>query len=264
MSGILIIDNDDLELDFIKEIIKEELGTQYKLQTCIGGRHAVKMARHMSPDIIIMDIMLSDMDGMDAAEEIIKMLPDCCISILTACADFHYARRAIHLHMFDYMLKPVRPDELKKTLKSMISFIEGKSERKNMFPVYTGNDIDNIEQKNFIEDSIQYIQEHYRERLKLSQVASRVYMNTQYFSRVFKRELGISFTEYVNQLKIKYACQLLETTNYPAYRIASECGFTDPSYFNRVFCLYMNQTPQKYKKSYKMEKDNQREKEEAE
>ena len=58
MSGILIIDNDDLELDFIKEIIKEELGTQYKLQTCIGGRHAVKMARHMSPDIIIMDIML--------------------------------------------------------------------------------------------------------------------------------------------------------------------------------------------------------------
>jgi len=128
------------------------------------------------------------------------------------------------------MLKPVRPDEFKKTLRNMLSFIEGRNERKNLFPVYAGNDADNVEQKNFIEDSIQYIQEHYKERLKLSQVASRVYMNTQYFSRVFKRELGISFTEYVNQLKIKYACQLLETTNYPAYRIASECGFTDPSY----------------------------------
>ena len=91
MSGILIVDNDDLELDFIKEMINEEVGTQYKIQTCGGGRLAVKTARHMFPDLLIMDIMLSDMDGMDAAEEISRLLPECCISILTACADFHYA-----------------------------------------------------------------------------------------------------------------------------------------------------------------------------
>lgn len=260
MSGILIVDNDDLELDFIKEMINEEVGTQYKIQTCGGGRLAVKTARHMFPDLLIMDIMLSDMDGMDAAEEISRLLPECCISILTACADFHYAQRAIHIHIFDYMLKPVRPDDFKETLRNMVAYSESRRDRGTLLPTYVSTESDGAEQKNFIEDSVQYIHEHYKERLRLSQVASRVYMNTQYFSRVFKRELGVSFTEYVNKLKIQYACQLLETTNYPAYRIASECGFTDPSYFNRVFCLHMNQTPQKYKKSYRMEKDSQKEK----
>jgi YesN/AraC family two-component response regulator len=104
------------------------------------------------------------------------------------------------------------------------------------------------ERQYFIEESLKYIQEHFKERLTLELVASKVFVNPKYFSHVFKREMGISFTEYVIGLKIEHACKLLETTNYHAYRISIECGFSDPSYFNRVFCAQMNMTPQTYRK----------------
>ena len=105
-----------------------------------------------------------------------------------------------------------------------------------------------IERQSFIEESLKYIKDHFKERLTLELVASKVYVNPKYFSHVFKREMGVSFTEYVIGLKIEYACKLLETTNYHAYRISIECGFSDPSYFNRVFCAQMNMTPQTYRK----------------
>jgi len=84
--------------------------------------------------------------------------------------------------------------------------------------------------------------------LTLEMVASKTFMNPKYLSRVFKEEMGMVFTDYVINLKIQYACRLLETTNYPAYRISIECGFSDPSYFNRVFCAKMNTTPKAYRK----------------
>jgi len=100
----------------------------------------------------------------------------------------------------------------------------------------------------FIEESLKFIREHFRERLTLEMVASKVFVNPKYFSHVFKKEVGVAFTEYIIHLRIQYACRLLETTNHPAYRISLECGFSDPSYFNRVFCAQMNMTPQTYRK----------------
>ena len=105
-----------------------------------------------------------------------------------------------------------------------------------------------VERQYFIEEALKFIKEHFRERLTLETVASKVFVNPKYFSHVFKKEMGVAFTEYVIGLKIEYACKLLETTNYHAYRISIECGFSDPSYFNRVFCSQMNMTPQTYRK----------------
>ena len=105
------------------------------------------------------------------------------------------------------------------------------------------------EHQYFIEEALKYINEHFKEKLTLEMVASKVFINPKYFSHVFKKEVGISFTEYIINLKIKHACRLLKTTNYPAYRISLECGFSDPSYFNRVFSAQMNMTPQAYRKS---------------
>ena len=102
--------------------------------------------------------------------------------------------------------------------------------------------------QHFMEESVKYIKDHFREKLTLQMVAAKAFMNPKYFSHVFKKEVGVAFSEYVINLRIQYACRLLETTNYPAYRISIECGFSDPSYFNRVFCAQMNMTPQTYRK----------------
>ena len=261
MHSILIVEDEELELEFIETVVREELQPEDTLLTAQTGAQAVRLAKKRRPDIIIMDLMLPEMDGLETIAEIRKFAPDTCISILTAYTEFRYAQRAISLRVFEYMLKPIKPSDFKVTLKRMMESVEeGRSYTKSSVPQIASETVAKnggagTEQQSFVDESVRYIQKHFKERLTLQMVASRVYMNAQYFSRVFKRETGVTFTEYVNTLKIQYACKLLETTNYPAYRISSECGFTDPSYFNRVFFAQMNMTPKKYKKIFRMAQD---------
>ena len=117
MRSILIVEDEELELEFIEAVIHEELQLEDIVITANTGAQAVRQAKKRRPDIIIMDIMLPEMDGLEAIEEIRKFAPDTCISILTAYTDFRYAQRAISLRVFEYMLKPIKPSDFKATLK---------------------------------------------------------------------------------------------------------------------------------------------------
>lgn len=253
MYSILIVEDENLELEFCEAVIRGELAPDDAFHTASTGVQAVRIARKVRPDIIFMDIALPEMGGLDAAEKIRKFAPDACISILTAYNDFHFAQRAVGLGIFSYLLKPIRPEAIKDVLKRMMERVDKQREYAHirtfdMIQPISEEDGQSGKKNDFVDESIRYITQHYKERLTLQMVASRVYVNPQYFSRVFRCETGVAFTEYINSLKIQYACKLLETTNYPVYRISSECGFTDPSYFNRVFSARMNITPKQYRK----------------
>lgn len=244
MSVVLIVEDEMLEQEFLKSIVLNELLPEDKVLTCESGVQAIELSKKYKPNIIIIDILIPEMDGLKAIEEIKKFLPNACISILSAYSDFSYAQKAIKLQVFEYLLKPVKPKVFKETFHKMLDSLNESQ------PIINENeDVESSEcQKCFIEESVKYIKEHFKEKLTLEMVASKVFMNPQYFSRAFKEDMGVSFSTYVNDLKIKHACRLLETTNYPAYRISMECGFSDPSYFNRVFRAQMNMTPIDYRK----------------
>jgi YesN/AraC family two-component response regulator len=244
---VLIVEDELLEQEFLRSVVMDELQSEDKLLTCESGIEAVELAKQYRPDLIIMDVRIPELDGISTIEEIRTFLPDACISVLTAYSDFSYAQKAISLRVFEYLLKPIKPTDFKQVFCRMLESAEKQqmpseenAEKKSLKP--------KVERQYFIEESLKYIQEHFKERLTLELVASKVFVNPKYFSHVFKREMGVSFTEYVIGLKIEHACKLLETTNYHAYRISIECGFSDPSYFNRVFCAQMNMTPQTYRK----------------
>jgi two-component system response regulator YesN len=243
--SVLIVEDEKMERDFLKSVIEKELAPDDSVYACESGVQAVSMARKYKPDIIFMDIFLPELDGIGATEEIQKFLPDVCVCIISACSDFLYAQKAVSLHVFKYILKPIRPAEFKAVLTQMMDYVDGRRQRESTAGSAGAAE---KEQEPFIEESVKYIRKHFQERLTLQTVSSRVFMNPQYFSRVFKRETGVTFTQFINNLRIQHACRLLETTNYPAYRIASECGFTDASYFNRVFYTQMEMTPKEYKR----------------
>lgn len=251
MPAILVIENDSLEMDFIRSVIREEFGRNYAVLTAHTGAQGIRSARHNDPKMILMDVLLPDMDGTDAIREMRQFLPNSCITILTACTDFYCAQKAISLRVYEYLLKPIKPHGLKSVLRQMERLSLGGpfSERgaEAASPALP-QQISRKTQIPFIEEALRYIQAHYEEKLSLEDIGKRFYINGQYFSRVFKRETGMTFTEYINSLRVEAACGLLAATNYPAYRIANECGFSDPSYFNRVFLKYKETTPQKYRR----------------
>ncbi|WP_330368612.1 response regulator transcription factor [Alkaliphilus metalliredigens] len=238
----MIAEDETLEQEFLKSIIADALHPEDFLLTCESGVEAIELSKKHRPNIIIMDLMLAELDGLSAIEEIRNFLPESCIAIISAYSDFSYAQRAIRLNVHEYLLKPIKPAKIKSILNKMLETPRDCDSFDK--PPAVNND----EYKHFIKDSIAYINEHFKEKLTLEMVASKIYMNPKYFSQTFKKEVRISFTEYVVKLRMEFACKLLATTNYPVYRIATECGFSDPSYFNRVFCSHMDMTPKAYRK----------------
>lgn len=248
MPAILVVENDDLEQTFLLALITEGMPDNYSVLSAKTGIHALRAAKQNQPEIILTDLLLPDMDGIHMIRELRRVVPHACIAILTACTDFFCAQQAIRLNVYDYLLKPIKPKELKDLLlraKDQAAKSE-RTEAKNV-KTHGGNNPEK-EKAVFLDDALKYIHSHFDAKISLEDVAGRVFINAQYFSRVFKKELGTSFTDYVNSLRVEKAKELLSNTNYTAYRIANECGFADPSYFNRVFYKYANQTPQKYRR----------------
>ncbi len=99
-----------------------------------------------------------------------------------------------------------------------------------------------------IKASITFIRNHYREKIYIRDLASLANMNEQYFCRFFKRAIGRTPTEYINDYRIRKAISLLETTNLPVMSICLDSGFFNLGNFLKIFRRYTGTTPLQYRK----------------
>ncbi|MCH4888605.1 helix-turn-helix domain-containing protein [Acidaminobacter sp. JC074] len=100
-----------------------------------------------------------------------------------------------------------------------------------------------------ISKAITYIEDHYKESLKLSDVAKHIGMNESYLSSLFKQSTGTSFSDYLNHTRIKAAKYMLEHTDKAIYEIAFDVGYSSESYFSRIFKSNEGLSPNTYKKN---------------
>lgn len=94
-----------------------------------------------------------------------------------------------------------------------------------------------------------YCSEHYKEKLSIKKVASALYLSESYLTKIFSNNLGCSFREHINTLRISKAKNLLKNTQMRIVDIMYECGFENQSSFNRIFIAQCNQTPREYRKN---------------
>lgn len=99
-----------------------------------------------------------------------------------------------------------------------------------------------------IKAAITYIEENYKEKIYVRDLASLLNLNEQYFSRLFKKAAGRSPMEYVNEYRIRQAMQLLKETSHSVMEICLECGFNNLGNFLREFRKYTGTTPLKYRR----------------
>lgn len=99
-----------------------------------------------------------------------------------------------------------------------------------------------------LNDIMQYAEDHYDEKLSASFFAKRCFLSEYYFCHMFKSEMGISFTEYINRLRIQKARLLIENTAESITDISAMTGFDDVNYFSRIFKKYTGVTPSSLRK----------------
>ena len=120
---VLLVDDEKIYLDYLQKMINWE-SMDCEICGCAqNGEEAIQMVEEKTPDIVFMDINMSQMDGLDACEVLQDRKSSVKVIIMTAYNEFSFAHRAIRLNVFDYLLKPFDEEELSKALKKCIAEI---------------------------------------------------------------------------------------------------------------------------------------------
>ena len=237
MYNLLIAEDENLERRALRYIIENKTNNINICGEAKSGAEAIEMAKINAPHIILMDIEMPELSGLEAQKEIIKFLPCVNTIILTAYDDFPFTQAAIRLKVTDYLLKPIRPIDLTASINRCITFINIQNNE-----VLSDNLNDTL-----IKEAIKFIDKNYNQSINLELVADYVHLNPQYFSRYFKSKVGINFIDYLCNYRIKKAKDLLLNTDNNITEISQKIGYFDSSYFSKVFFKSVGMTPHKFR-----------------
>lgn len=110
-------------------------------------------------------------------------------------------------------------------------------------------DFSNIEHTDIMHKAVNFVRENYACKLTLDDVAEHVYLSRSYLSKLFKEELGVSFTDFVNNIRVEKSKALLQNHSLALAEIADLVGFSDQSYFTKVFSKSVGMSPGQYRKN---------------
>ncbi|NFS93699.1 response regulator [Clostridium botulinum] len=243
MLNIMIVDDEILERQALKMIINNSDSGRVVAEAC-NGREAIELDRKFNPDIIIIDVKMPGVDGIKASQIIKEQNKNKIIIMITAYDDFELVHKALLLGVNDYILKPIKPSELIDAINNI--FVNLKI-NKDTYVEKSVNELKEVP----IKAAIEYIQNNFDEKVSLEQMASICNLSPCYFSKVFKKAVGVNFVSYVNDTKINKAKELLENTDIPVLNVALDLGFDDCGYFIRVFKKSQGVTPKKYREVHK-------------
>jgi YesN/AraC family two-component response regulator len=96
---------------------------------------------------------------------------------------------------------------------------------------------------------VDYIDEHFGEKIYIETLADMITVSPDYFTKMFKDSIGKTPVDYINGIRINKALELLSVSDVPVNEIAEMIGFSNPNYFHKIFKQYMDTSPLAYRKS---------------
>jgi YesN/AraC family two-component response regulator len=223
---------------------------------------ALPLISETLPDILITDVKMPFMDGLELSRRVAGAMPWVKIVILSGHDEFEYAKQAIKIGVSEYLLKPVTSETLFQALESAAREIDAERERRRMIEGFKDiapqkedgeksppHGLKSSRYGDVIEKSREYIREHFAEGdISLNTVAEFVGLSPNHFSTVFSQETGETFIECLTRARIAKAKELLKTTSIRSSEIAYRVGYNDPHYFSYVFKKKMGVAPSEYRR----------------
>lgn len=262
MIRLLIADDEKLEREALAELIQRRFEREVVLEVAENGRKAADTAVLWGADLILMDIEMPGMSGLDAARAVLAQRPSCRVIFVTAYSLFQYAHEAVHLGACDYLLKPVDPDELEASVRRAMRQIE--TERKLEELAAARPQPEQTETEEEAEDAPEegensqtalvmahvrrYLEDNYMFDLSLDSVGEILHISPAYLSAQFKKYQKMNFLDCLTELRINAAKELLADPFRSSAEVASMVGYEDASYFARAFKKRTGMTPTQYRR----------------
>ena len=124
MIKVMVVDDEAIEREALTKIIERGIEDVQVVGQADNGIHAIQLARELEPDLILMDIQMPGLNGLEAIQQIQAQQPQIKYVIVTAYDTFDYARQALKLGVKDYLLKPSKTQEIVDMLQKVVHKIE--------------------------------------------------------------------------------------------------------------------------------------------
>ena len=246
---VLLVEDEFLARELIKDILCKHSDDFTLIGEFSSAVEALDSFDECVPDIVITDINMPAINGIEMSRRVFEVYPDVKVVIISGYDNFEYAQAAVNIGVSGYILKPITENDLMdclNKLKKVIiktphcdEYLKGKSQE---FTTHAQASEMMKKVEKFIIDNL------VDEKLTLAGTAKHFYINASYLSRVFKQRSGISFRDFVNRERISRALEYFAADNdIKAYEVGCSVGISDPNYFSTLFKKYIGMTITQYR-----------------
>jgi YesN/AraC family two-component response regulator len=206
-----------------------------------------------NPDIIVFEFDNPVAEQLHLLQSVKRFHPSVPILMITSTHSEDLAVWAFRARVWNYLVKPVPLRELKSNLEHLANVSRRREgvgrqiERPGaMLPQASSEQAHGHSEKAVMQRIIENLRRDHTTRLSISELAHECGMSRFSFSRLFRSSFGCSCREYVMRLRIETACKMLELPHPSVTHVAFTAGFTDASYFARMFRRHMRKSPIEY------------------
>lgn len=245
---ILVVEDESDMLQYIYEI----LSPTFKVVTATNGKEGIEKAFETIPDLIVSDVMMPEVDGIELCRKLKsdKDTSHIPIILLTALSDMEHHVQGIREGADVYLPKPFNSQLL---LVHIHNLINSRNTLKELYAkkIFLGSS--NFEIKTFEEEFLVKLMKLVEDNISNSSfnnddLANLMYMSRSTFYRKLKAVTGMSGNEFIRTARLNFAAKLLESGNYSVTEASFEAGFNDIKYFRKRFHDQFGVNPSDYKK----------------
>ncbi len=246
---LIIEDEED-----IRNYIIDEFSSEFKISSAQNGEEGLNIANEIIPDLIIMDVMIPVISGLELCRKlknqvITSHIP---ILILSAKATIEDQIEGLEMGADVYMIKPFNIDHLKAQILRLISFKQAIYLRylKETALIPEGSLTTRLDEE-FMQKVMNFIEENLTNSdLSVDQLAHCVSLSKVQTYRKIKAISGLSIVEFIRTIRLKKAAQMIVEGHLNFSEISFETGFSAPSYFSKCFHDHFGKTPSEFALDY--------------
>lgn len=255
---LLIADDEEMIRSGLLSLDWKSIGID-EVYSASNGLEAADLIGSEKIDIVIFDIRMPGMTGIELAKYVKEKSLDTAVILLTGFSEFEYAREALRLGVYEYLLKPLRPKEILEAVQKVKLSLEQERYKIDLVRKYEDTpgiyDI-NSQLLNYFSDLSALTSEimneialNFHEAISLGQLAEEYHFSENYLSKKIKKDAGVSFANILMAVRLTEAVNLL-LKGEKIQMVCENTGFTDSKYFSQVFRKYINESPSEFKKSH--------------
>ena len=246
MYRLLIVDDEKDICENIKYLLDWSLYNITSILTATSYAEAVSKAVDFQPHIALLDINLGDHWGYELAEHLRSMGMQTIFCMISGYDDFNYVHKSMQATARDYLLKPIHVAELRAFIeRTIVRDLHG------VIPEHAASqpELDPVLQVEYSKFSkitnkiILIVKSNYRSSQSLTNIAEIFNMSSKYIGRIFLKDTGIKFSEYLTAYRMIQARRLIENTQEKISVIANMVGYSQLNNFYVHFKNYYNISP---------------------